>query len=160
MSDTILPSSQSRFDPEYPLPDHSVDSDDQIPESSQESSQQRGIVGLRTAVALLVLVASLAFLTDAQAASTYERRLAVMRQVWGSTYREALTVAVCESRLNPRASNGQFKGVFQMGRRERARWGHGPGVSQQARAAKRYYTYAKSIGWGNGWGPWECKPYG
>lgn len=63
MDDTSLPSSQSRFDPEYPLPDHSVDSDDQLP----EPSQQRGILGLRTAVALLALVASLAFLTDAQA---------------------------------------------------------------------------------------------
>lgn len=63
----------------------------------------------------------------------------------------AVRVAWCESRFDVNARNGQHRGIFQMGWRERARFGHGRTVMAQARAAHRYYRLA-------GWGPWECKP--
>ena len=62
---------------------------------------------------------------------------------------EALAVAWCESRLDPRARNGQYLGTFQMGAAERARFGHGRTVETQARAALRYYRVS-------GWRPWAC----
>lgn len=63
--------------------------------------------------------------------------------------RKAVSVAWCESRLDPAARNGQYRGVFQMGAAERARYGHGRTVLAQARAARRYYAIA-------GWTPWAC----
>jgi hypothetical protein len=69
------------------------------------------------------------------------------RQAWHA----ALTVARCESSLNPRARNGQYRGIFQMGSAERARFGHSRFALGQARAALRYWRLA-------GWAPWSCKP--
>lgn len=64
---------------------------------------------------------------------------------------DALNVAWCESTLRPWAANGQYLGAFQMGSSERARFGHGPTIWQQAPPAHRYFALA-------GWGPWECRP--
>jgi hypothetical protein len=47
------------------------------------------------------------------------------------------------------AVNGQYRGMFQMGSSERLRFGHGPSVWHQARAAHAYYK----LSW---WYPWEC----
>ena len=79
------------------------------------------------------------------------RRACVVRVVFAPVgeSRKAVAVAWCESRLDPRARNGRFEGVFQMGDRERRRFGHGPTVEQQARAALRYYRVS-------GWRPWSC----
>lgn len=79
---------------------------------------------------------------------------ATIRCVWGGGWRgdQAVRVARCESGLRTTATNGQYRGIFQMGSGERARWGHGYTVLAQARAAHRYYRYA------GGWGPWACKP--
>jgi hypothetical protein len=63
--------------------------------------------------------------------------------------RKAVAVAWCESRLDPRARNGQYRGMFQMGSRERGRFGHGASPITQARAALRYYRIS-------GWTPWSC----
>ena len=84
-------------------------------------------------------------------------KIAVAWPVDGSDA-EAATVAWCEGTFNPEASNGQYKGTFQMGAGARARWGHGSTVAAQAVAASRYYRYARRIGWSGGWGPWSCKP--
>lgn len=79
-----------------------------------------------------------------------DRRACIIRRVFGRKQgRTAVRVAFCESRLDPRATNGQYRGVFQMGRTERARFGHGRTVVEQARAAKAYYDVA-------GWRPWSC----
>lgn len=70
---------------------------------------------------------------------------------------EALRVAFCESRFNVWARNGQYVNVFQMGLRERHRYGwHVAGSSPwvAARAAYRYF-----ISTGKDWSPWQCKPY-
>jgi hypothetical protein len=67
---------------------------------------------------------------------------------------EALRVARCESRLRTDASNGQYRGLFQMGSSERRRFGHGRTAIQQARAAHRYFVLS-----GRDWSPWTCKPW-
>lgn len=80
---------------------------------------------------------------------TLTRRSCIIRSVFREEGRFAVRVAYCESRLDPRARNGQYRGVFQMGAAERARFGHGRSVLSQARAAKRYHAVA-------GWSPWSC----
>ncbi len=67
---------------------------------------------------------------------------------------EALRVARCESRLRTDASNGQYRGLFQMGSSERRRFGHGPTAIEQSRAAHRYFVLS-----GRDWSPWTCKPW-
>lgn len=78
-----------------------------------------------------------------------------IRKAWGPKWRErqAIRVARCESGFNPRAANGQYLGIFQMGASERATYGHGPGAHKQARAAHRYFVAS-----GRDWSPWACKP--
>jgi hypothetical protein len=69
-------------------------------------------------------------------------------------HRQALNVAWCESRGRASARNGQYKGHFQMGRREWATFGRGGNpfnASHNAAAAYRYYKVS-------GWRPWECRP--
>ena len=64
---------------------------------------------------------------------------------------KAFDVISCETggRYNTTAQNGQYLGLFQMGRPERARYGHGASAFAQAQAAHRYYAVA-------GWAPWSC----
>jgi hypothetical protein len=80
---------------------------------------------------------------------------AAIRATWpASLQRQALNVAWCESRGRASAHNGQYKGHFQMGRKEWAKWGKGGNPYNgfhNAAAAYRYYRAA-------GWGPWECRP--
>jgi hypothetical protein len=76
-----------------------------------------------------------------------------IRAVFGRYADQALVVARCESHLSVRAQNGQYLGLFQMGRNERAVYGHGSTAYQQARAAHRYFVAS-----GRAWGPWSCKP--
>lgn len=64
---------------------------------------------------------------------------------------EAIEVADCESDFDTTAENGQYKGTFQMGKNERATYGHGDSAIEQAEAAKRYHDKS-------GWDPWTCQP--
>lgn len=81
--------------------------------------------------------------------------------VFGRYCSQAIAVVRCESgdnegELSPHivyASNGQYQGAFQMGSSERARYGHGMTVLEQARAAYRYFVAS-----GRDWSPWSCKP--
>ena len=78
-----------------------------------------------------------------------------IQYVFGSRAAQAWAVAKCEGGRpvpSPRAHNGQYLGIFQMGSSERHLYGHGPSPLAQARAAYRY-----SSG-GRNWGPWQCKP--
>jgi hypothetical protein len=70
--------------------------------------------------------------------------------VFASQCGKALSVAFCESRYDTAATNGQYFGVFQMGWRERARFG-GSSLDpwEQIKAAYAYWRVA-------GWAPWEC----
>lgn len=92
-----------------------------------------------------------------RAETTIGQRSCIVRRVFGVDGRrhgrDAVRVAWCESRLDPRASNGQYLGILQMGRRERAIYGHGSTVLAQAIAARRYWRAS-----GRDWSPWECKP--
>ena len=72
--------------------------------------------------------------------------------VFGSYCEEAVAVAWCESRLNPTAQNGQYRGLFQMGSHERSLFGHGSTAHVQARAAHRYFVRS-----GRDWSPWACR---
>ncbi len=110
-------------------------------------------------VIVTALICTVAFTSEAKAdtrvasctsiSHTMNRRACIIRGVFGSEGRKAVSVAWCESKLDPAASNGQYKGVFQMGSRERRRFGHGRTVLAQAIAAKRYHNVS-------GWHPWSC----
>jgi hypothetical protein len=72
---------------------------------------------------------------------------------WGD---EAWSVALCEGgRPVPsvNATNGQYKGMFQMGSYARSMYGHGRTPLAQARAAFLYFANS-----GYDWSPWSCKP--
>jgi len=74
--------------------------------------------------------------------------------------RQAWNVADCETghTFNLYATNGQYKGIFQMGYNERQKFGFAWNYWEQARAAKRYYLYSLKYN-GYGWEPWSCLPY-
>jgi len=80
------------------------------------------------------------------------RRAWIICKYWPKNQcKNALNVAWCESTFDTKAKNGQYLGIFQMGKHERATFGHGKTVYHQAAAAKKYYQIAA-------WHPWECKP--
>ncbi len=133
-----------------------------VAESPRHSPRQRDTsIGRLLIVTILFLIAALAYAYDPPVSDAapvagcrvlvkpLERRACIIRRVFGRHGGEAVRVFYCESRLDPNASNGQFKGIAQMGERERARFGHGRTVLAQARAAKRYHDIA-------GWSPWTC----
>jgi hypothetical protein len=72
--------------------------------------------------------------------------------VFGSYCEDAVAVAWCESRLNPTAQNGQYRGLFQMGSQERSLFGHGRTAHDQSLAAHRYFVRS-----GRDWSPWACR---
>ena len=74
--------------------------------------------------------------------------------VFGRYCAQALQVARCESGYQTGATNGQYRGLFQMGTSERALFGHGESALVQARAAYRYFVRS-----GKDWSPWSCKPW-
>lgn len=77
----------------------------------------------------------------------------VICDVFGRACADALQVSYCESRWRPWARNGQYRGIWQMGSRERHIYGDGPDALTQTRAAYRYF-----IASGKDWSPWSCKP--
>lgn len=108
----------------------------------------------------MVAWASLAFgltallaIPETTLGATPARKAQIIRQVFGPDGRSAVRVARCESgpSIDVNASNGQYKGAFQMGAFERRRFGHGRTILAQARAAKRYFDLS-------GWTPWSCRP--
>jgi hypothetical protein len=73
-------------------------------------------------------------------------------QVWPKAQRgTALAVAWCESRFETWARNGQYWGIWQLGKHERAKYGYGPTALAQARGAVRLWR-------ARGWEPWSCRP--
>lgn len=105
-------------------------------------------------VAWLIVV--VAFYAPAKAEGlTAEQRRAkrAIKDVFPDRHEDdAVAVAWCESRLDPDARNGQFRGVLQMGAWERRTFGHGPGAYAQARAALKYFRVT-----GSDWSPWACR---
>jgi len=72
--------------------------------------------------------------------------------VFGRYCEEAVSVAWCESRLDPTARNGPYLGLFQMGSSERRLFGHGDTAHEQAVAAHKYFVAS-----GRDWSPWGCR---
>jgi hypothetical protein len=79
----------------------------------------------------------------------------VLRLVFGPYAGQAAVVVECESRGYRFAGNGQYRGLFQMGSSERAKYGHGDTAYEQAVAAYRYFVAS-----GRDWSPWQCRPSG
>ncbi len=88
-------------------------------------------------------------------ASRYSRVRYAVCQAFGRYCAQAMRVVGCETggTYSVWARNGQYLGLFQMGSRERARYGHGSTARLQARAAFRYFVAS-----GRDWSPWACKP--
>lgn len=108
------------------------------------------ILNLAGLVAFVAAVVIAIFSAPAEAA--HRPVPLVICDVFGRYCDQALRVAWCESRWSPRARNGQYLGIFQMGSWERHRFGHGPDAYSQARAAWRYFKAS-----GKDWSPWSCR---
>ncbi len=92
--------------------------------------------------------------TKMPAKGTTAKRAWIICHIWkggARRCRRILNVAWCESSLRPWASNGQFKGMFEMGADERERYGHGKDAWTQSRSAHTYWLTSH-------WRPWQCKP--
>jgi hypothetical protein len=117
---------------------------------------QRDVTGARYRAWVLAL-----WRTRAQATCRLARDLghpaAAIRAVFGPYADQALAVARCESghSMTPRAHNGQYLGMFQMGDYARTTYGHSDTPLGQARAAHAYFVAS-----GRDWSPWQCRPGG
>ena len=85
--------------------------------------------------------------------------VAIIVAVFGIHGPEALRVAHCESRLQPRADNGSNFGIFQINAVHRR---HGESVEHFRRRmfsirANVHTAFALSHG-GRDWSPWTCRP--
>jgi hypothetical protein len=107
---------------------------------------------LATLCVALILVPST---TASRISEQQARAKPIICKVFGSYCSEALDVSWCESKWYVWAVNphGDYRGLFQMGRSERAKYGHGPGAWAQSRAAYRYFVDS-----GRDWSPWSCQP--
>jgi hypothetical protein len=67
---------------------------------------------------------------------------------------EARAVSSCESKLNRRARNGQYWGLFQLGETERGEYGwRGWTIKAEVRAAHTMFKLN-----GHSWARWGCDP--
>lgn len=92
--------------------------------------------------------------SDGAANPKHKRIKAAICQVFGERYcNQAIKIAACETgrTFNVWAGypHNEYWGLFQMGRPERRKYGHGWNVWVQARAAKRYFERS-----GRDWSPW------
>lgn len=82
------------------------------------------------------------------------RNECVIRKLFGKVggtalANKAVAVARCESTLRRSATNGQYRGLFQLGSHERATYGYGSSAIEQTQGAIRLYR-------ARGWQPWSC----
>lgn len=74
---------------------------------------------------------------------------ALILQKFGVNGRKAVQVFRCESHLKTTARNGQHLGIGQLGKAERARYGHGEDAETQINAAYELFL-------ARGWNPWRA----
>lgn len=88
--------------------------------------------------------------------SPYQQALRAVCFYFGKHCSDAMRVTKCETggTYSVWAHNGQYHGIFQMGKHERATYGDSNDVWGQAKAAHAYF-----IASGSDWSPWSCKPY-
>lgn len=93
--------------------------------------------------------------TPVEARTTRQRVHHQVHRHWTTTHHahDAMAVLLCESGGNPRAENGQYLGLFQMGEYERNSTNWGWAIRKQARAAKLYWVRT-----GRDWDAWACQP--
>jgi hypothetical protein len=60
---------------------------------------------------------------------------------------------LCESGLTPRATNGQYHGVYQLSASWRAYFGIGEGFDPEMNIRAAHAIYRAQ-----GWEPWDCRP--
>jgi len=120
-------------------------------DSPQEGIPVRYVILAVIAAALLVPSTA-----AAKPASNYTQAKAAISKVFGRYASQAMRVASCETggTYDPRARNGQYLGIFQMGSYARGRYGHSSSWLGQAQAAYRYFVDS-----GRDWSPWSCKPW-
>lgn len=103
---------------------------------------------------LVAVLMSLGLAGPAQASNESVKQ--IIRDVWPDHLEDqAIAVARCESTLKPSAHRrgSQYKGLFQMGRREWAKYGAGGNPYDpwaNAAAALRLHD-------DRGWRPWTCR---
>lgn len=106
------------------------------------------LAALATAAALAVPAAP----TAAQDTAATKRAICT---VFGSRFcGQALRVARCESGYSVWATNGQYVNVFQMGYRERQRYGWHVAGSPAWVAARAAYNYFRASHYS--WRAWTC----
>lgn len=114
------------------------------------------LVAALIAAILVALALSLA-ITPARAATPKQNAINAIRAVFGKYASQAIRVAYCETggTFSLNATNGQYRGLFQMGSWERATYSRGrySTALDQTMAAWRYFAAT-----GYDWSPWECKP--
>ena len=108
---------------------------------------------MKLLLASLVVVNALLFGVKHATPARMPENARVVCSVFGRYCEQALRVSWCESRWQTRARNGQYLGLFQMGRPERSQYGDGRDAWSQSIAAASYF-----IASGRDWSPWECKP--
>jgi hypothetical protein len=74
-------------------------------------------------------------------------------RVFPKHYMRAHYVALCESGLTPRATNGQYHGVYQLSASWRAYFGIGEGFDPEMNIRSAHAIYRAQ-----GWEPWDCRP--
>lgn len=108
---------------------------------------------------LMVVICALVVILQAKAsvgASPYLEAKRAVCYYFGDYCSQAMRVASCETggTYDPRATNGQYVNIFQMGYHERQTYGWhvaGSSVWLAARAAWRYFDAT-----GRDWSPWSC----
>ena len=113
---------------------------------------------MRKLITAVVVTVALVHVANAQATTPTQVKH-LIRQVFPHRYQQAWSVAWCESRFRERATNGEYRGVFQLSlswrlyfRRLHHQW-HDVGytASENVRAAHAIYR-------AQGWSPWQCRP--
>ena len=118
---------------------------------------------IASAVALVALV-----LPGVSNANTKMTKKAIIWAFCGKHYkpcelgRQAVAVSGCETGYTYSiwSKNGQYLGLFQMGTKERERWGFGNDPWEQALNAFKMFKWTSTHEPGDPWHRWSCRPDG
>ena len=106
----------------------------------------------------VVVATALVHVDHADAHASPRQVKHLIREVFPHRYEQAWSVAWCESRFNTMATNGQYKGVFQLSRSWRLYFRRLWHVHDVAYSAGQNVRAAHAIYRAQGWAPWSCRP--
>jgi hypothetical protein len=111
-------------------------------------------------IVLAIMVASSWTATPSSALTHDQREVRhLIREAFPHHYQEAWRVSWCESRWDRHATNGQYRGVFQLSTSWRGYFkGLHPGWHDVAYTPRQNIQAAHAIFRGGGWSAWECQP--